>query len=347
MSFEWPAALLLLILVPAAVGAYLLSQRRRAKYAVRFTNLDLLANVVHGAPAWRRHVPAALYLGALTALLFAFARPHMDVQVPRDGTVVLVTDISGSMNATDIQPTRLGAAQGAAKTLVKELPGGFRIAVMSFSNTVQTRLTPSTDKKAVTAAIDAMVPNGGTAMGDAIVGALDLITADEQAQAQATAAPTGAVTATPTPTPTPPPAQANGQPAKPKAVIVLLSDGASNTGVDPLDAAGQAKDANVPIYTIALGTANGIAEVRDNLGRLRRIAVPPDPNTLKAVSETTGAESFDAPSASQLKSIYSSLGEKIGHDTRSRDITPAFVAAGLVMVVVAGAASLFWFNRFP
>lgn len=344
MSFDWPAALLLLLLVPLAVGAYFVVQSRRAKYAVRFTNLDLLANVVEGTPAWRRHVPAALYLGALTALLFALARPHTDVQVPKDGTVVLVTDISGSMNATDIRPTRLGAAQSAAETLVKELPGGFRVAVMSFSNVVQVRLTPTTDKKAVDQAIEAMVPNGGTAMGDAILSALDLIASDEQAQAQA--APSGSAAASPTPTPTPT-ATANGQPGRPKAVIVLLSDGASNTGASPTDAASQAKDANVPVYTIALGTPDGIAEVRDNLGRLRRIAVPPDPDTLKAVSETSGAESFDAPTASQLKSIYASLGEKIGHDTKSRDITPAFVGAGLVLVLVAGASSLFWFNRFP
>lgn len=344
MSFDWPAALLLLLLVPLAVAAYLAVQRRRAKYAVRFTNLDLLANVVEGTPAFRRHVPAVLYLGALTALLFALARPHTDVQVPKDGTVVLVTDISGSMNATDIQPTRLGAAQGAAETLVKQLPGGFRVAVMSFSNVVQVRLTPTTDKKAVNQAIETMVPNGGTAMGDAILRALDLIAADEQAQAQAT--PTGTAAANPTPTPTPTATQ-SGQPGHPKAVIVLLSDGASNTGASPVDAADEAKAANVPIYTIALGTPDGIAEVRDNLGRLRRIAVPPDPDTLKAVSETTGAESFDAPTASQLKSIYASLGEKIGHDTRSRDITPAFVGAGLVLVLVAGASSLFWFNRFP
>ncbi|MCZ2109888.1 MAG: VWA domain-containing protein [Dehalococcoidia bacterium] len=343
MSFDWPAALLFLLLIPVAGIAYIMMQRRRGRYAVRFTNLDLLANIVEGAPAWRRHVPAVVYLGALAALLLALARPHVDQQVPKDGTVVLVTDISGSMNATDIQPTRLAAAQSAAEALVRQLPGGFRVAVMSFSNVVQVRLTPTTDKRAVEQALGAMVPNGGTAMGDAILRALDLIAADEQAQTKA-APSTGAGTPTPTPTPA---AGGSGQPARPKAVIVLLSDGASNTGADPIEAATQAKDANVPIYTIALGTPDGVAEVRDNLGRLRRVAVPPDPGTLQSVSETTGAESFDAPSASQLESIYASLGEKIGHDTKQRDVTPAFVGAGVALILLGGVSSLFWFNRFP
>ncbi len=339
MSFAWPAALLLLLLLPLAAAAYVLAQQRRGKYTVRFTNLDLLASVVERTPGWRRHIPSVLYLLGLAALFLALARPHMDVSVPRDGTVILVSDISGSMNATDIKPTRLGAAQASAKSLVAQLPDGFRVALVSFSNAVQVRVSPTTDRKVVNRAIDGLVPNGGTAMGEAILQALDLIQQDAQVNQKAPSP----ATATPTPTPTPAP----GDPARPKAVIVLMSDGAGNTGIDPIDAAAQAKDQGIPIFTIALGTADGVAEVRDNAGRLRRVAVPPDPDTLKQVAATTGAQFFDAPSADQLQAVYKGLGQKIGSDTESRDVSVAFVGAGVAFVVVAGALSLAWFSRFP
>lgn len=340
MSFATPALLVLLLLLPLAALAYLWAQRRRSRYAVRFTNLDLLANVVGETPGWRRHIPAALYLLSLGALLVAIARPHVTEQVPRDGTVVLVSDVSGSMNATDIEPTRLGAAQKAAKTLVGQLPGGFRVAVVSFSNTVTVRVPPTTDRKPVTQAIDNLQPQGGTAMGEAILSALSLI---EQANQTAGASPSAA---SPTPTPIPTPA-GSSDPAHHPAVIVLMSDGASNTGADPVEAAGQARAMNIPVFTIALGTPGGVAEVRDNLGRLRHVAVPPDPETLQQVAETTGAKSFTAPTAEQLRSIYRDLGNSIGHDSRQRDVTIAFVVGGLVAAVAGGALSLYWFNRFP
>lgn len=342
MSFATPAALVLLLLLPLAALVYLWAQRRRSRYAVRFTNLDLLANVVGETPGWRRHIPAALYLLSLGALLVAIARPHVTEQVPRDGTVILVSDVSGSMNATDIQPTRLGAAQKSAKSLVSELPGGFRVALISFSNTVTVQVTPTTDHKSVNGAIDDLTPQGGTAMGEAILSALGLIEQDK-----ATATPVANSSDSATPTPSPSPTATANDPSHHPAVIVLMSDGASNTGIDPVEAASQAKAMNVPIFTIALGTPDGVAEVRDNLGRLRRVAVPPDPQTLQQVAETTGAKSFTAPTAEQLRSIYSDLGNSIGHDTKSRDVTIAFIVGGLVAAVAAGALSLYWFNRFP
>lgn len=338
MTFGTPLALLLLLLVPVAVVAYLLAQRRRSKYAVRFTNLDLLASVVDRTPGFRRHVPAAIYLLALAALFVAMARPHVDTSVPRDGTVILVSDVSGSMNATDIEPSRLGAAQSAAKSLVKQLPDGFRVSLISFSNNVQVRVLPTADRKAVNRAIDGLQPNGGTAMGEAILQALDVINQESALDQGVTPG------AAPSPTPTP---AATGDPSHPKAVIVLMSDGASNTGIDPVDAAGQAKDQGIPIYTVALGTPDGVAEVRDNAGRIRRVAVPPDPDTLKQVADATGAKFFDAPTAEDLQSIYRSLGQKIGSDTESRDITVAFVVPGVVLLIIAGGLSLLWFNRFP
>ncbi len=239
MSFAWPLALLSLWLVPLAVVAYLWAQRRRPKYAARFTNLDLLANVVDKTPNWRRHVPAVLGLLALTSLLIALARPEFVHKTPKqEATVVLVTDVSGSMTATDIQPTRMDAAKTAAHTLVDKLPKGFRLSLVSFSAGVRTVVAPTTDRDLMDAAIDSLTPVGGTAMGDGIVegiAASKLSTVDAKGQA------------VPTPTPT---ATANGEkPENPPVIMVLLSDGANTLGqTDPLDAADQAKNASGESY---------------------------------------------------------------------------------------------------
>ena len=346
MSFAWPAALVLLLLVPLAAAAYIFVQRRRARYAVRFTNLDLLANVVEESPGWRRHLPAALYLLAIAALLLALARPERTTLVPKEqATVILVTDTSGSMNAKDVDPTRLAAAQEAGDVLLNELPNGFRVALVSFSNSVQTRVLPTTDKDAVRRALDALTANGGTAMGDALAHALDLTkAADESANA--------AGGATPSPTPTAAPSQQGG-PNQQKNnehpfVVVLLSDGFNTAGsIEPLDAAQTAVDMNVPVYTIALGTQDGVAEVTDNLGRTRYVRVPPDEDTLREIAKMTGAQFFSAPNASQLKSVYDDLGSKIGYNKEPREMTHLFAGAGALLVLVAGGLSLLWFNRFP
>jgi Ca-activated chloride channel family protein len=337
MTFGWPAALLLLLLVPLGVVAYLAVQRRRTRYAVRFTNLDLLANVVERTPGWRRHLPAGIYLGALAVLALAFARPHMDISVPREqGTVILVIDVSGSMNATDIEPTRLGATQEAARILVERLPGGFQLGLISFSNTVQTRALPTTDREAVLQGVDGLRANGGTAMGEALMQALSIV------RPEPTELPTDASRDPTAPVPTP----AAGEEAIP-AVVVLLSDGASNIGIDPMIAADEANELNVPVFTVALGTDDGVVDVRDNTGRMRRIAVPPDPETLDAIAQVTGAQFFDAPSAGDLSSIYENLASKLAHEKQPREVTVAFAGVGALLVLAAGALSLLWFNRFP
>jgi Ca-activated chloride channel family protein len=336
MSFIWPAALIGLILLPIAVGLYILAQRRRPKYAARFTNLDLLANVVDKTPNWRRHVPAALGLLSLAALLIAVARPQFEHKVPKqEATVILVTDISGSMTATDIQPTRMAAAQEAAHTLVKELPSGFRIGLVSFSAAVRTNVAPTTDKDVVDSAIDALVPVGGTAMGDGILEGIAASELNPEGQPNAKVAPT----ATP----------GAGDKAEDSPVImVLLSDGANTLGqTDPIDAAQQAADKKIPIFTIALGTQNGVATVTDNRGRTQTVRVPPDEETLQQISEMTEGKFFSAPSSDDLKSIYSDLGSKIGYDTTTSEATVGFAAAAAVLMLAAGGLSLLWFNRFP
>jgi Ca-activated chloride channel family protein len=340
MTFAWPLALFGLLLVPFAVAAYLAAQQRRARYAVRFTNLDLLANVVEGTPAWRRHVPATLYILGIAALLFALSRPQTSQAVPKEeATVILVTDVSGSMNATDVEPTRLAAAQEAAKALVDGLPKGFQIGLVAFNNTARLLVIPTTDKDTIDAALDTLRPNGGTALGDAIVAALDAArpVLDD-------GFPAPAAGAAPTPTPTPRPASATDKPV----IVILLSDGANTTGATkPLEAAQLAADADVPVFTIALGTQAGIASVTDNLGRTRQVRVPPDEATLQQIADLTQAKFFSAPSAEDLQSIYDELGSKIGYDQQDREITFIFAAAAALFVVAAGSFSLFWFNRFP
>ncbi len=341
MNAQWPELLWALLLVPLALVMYILAQRRRAQYTVRFTNLDLLANVVTRSPGWRRHVPAVLYLLALAGLILALARPQAITLVPKEqATVMLVVDVSGSMNATDVQPTRLLAAQQAASTFVDELPEKFRVGVVSFSMTAQTLTRPTTDRLAVHDAIDSLHAEGGTAMGDAIDRALDPKRPTTPSTTTPGAPPSQVVppsTATPTP----------GSKSTP-LVILLLSDGASTAGrLKPLEAAQEAHQFGVPVFTIALGTENGVVDVPDESGQLRRIPVPPDEQTLRRVAEATGGRFFKAPNSRDLKSIYHDLGSRIGFVKQKQEVTVVFAAVALLLLVAGGVLSLFWFSRFP
>ena len=344
MSVQWPGFLWALLLVPLALAAYLLAQRRRARYAVRFTNLDLLANVVTRSPRWRRHLPAALYLLSLAALLVSLARPQSVVLVPKEqATVVMVIDVSGSMNATDVQPTRLVAAQQAANSFLDNLPTKFRVGLVSFSATAQTLTRPTTDRDAVRDALSSLHAEGGTAMGDAIDRGLE---AKRPPPPQVDRPRGQPGTTTPT-TPTTPPAEA--QPGKdPPVVMLLLSDGANTVGKkQPMEAAEEAKQLHVPIFTIALGTDSGVVEVPDESGQPRRIPVPPDKVTLRRIADTTGGKFFTAPSNRDLKGVYRDLGSRIGFVKERQEVTVVFAAGALLLLVAGGALSLAWFNRFP
>ncbi len=335
MSFVWPLALLSLVLVPLGVALYVLAQMRRPKYAARFTNLDLLANIVDKTPGWRRHVPAVLGLLALTSLLVALARPEFVHKVPKqEATVVLVTDVSGSMTATDIEPTRMDAAKESAHTLVEKLPKGFRLSLVTFSAGVRTVVTPTTDRELMNAAIDSLQPVGGTAMGDGILEgiAASRFTSDQPSAKLA-------------PTPT---AVAGKTAENPPVILILLSDGANTLGqTDPIDAATEAKEAGIPIFTIALGTQDGFAIVTDNQGRQRRINVPPDEATLMEIAEMTGGKFFSAPTSDDLQSIYEDLGSRIGYNETTSEATVGFAAFAAVAMLAAAGLSLLWFNRFP
>jgi Ca-activated chloride channel homolog len=338
MGVQWPGLLWGLLLVPATLAAYLLAQRRRARYAARFTNLDLLAKVARSA-SWRRHLPAALYLLALTTLLLALARPQAVALVPKEqATVVLVMDVSGSMNATDVQPTRLTAAQQSAISFLGQLPAKFRVGLVSFSSTAQILTRPTTDRDAVQNAIASLRAEGATAMGEGIERALEL-----------KRPPTPPGTTTTLPGATPPSTAAPNPGADPPMVILLLSDGANTQGrTQPLDAARHARQLNVPVYTIALGTDTGMVDVPDEqTGQLRRIPVPPDRFTLRRIAEATNARSFNAPSSKDLKTIYQDLGSKIGFVKQRQEVTAGFAAGALLLLVAGAGLALVWFGRFP
>lgn len=359
MTFAEPAFLIGLLAVPLGIAAYLLIQRRRARYVVRFTNVDLLANLVPKLPAWRRHVPPALYLVAMAALVVALARPSAVLAVPReDATIVLAMDVSGSMMATDVTPTRLDSAKQAATTFVDQLPATFRVGLVTFGTTAQVLVEPTTDRAEIHAALDSLEAGGGTALGDAIARSLDIAQTviDPTATPSVTPLPAasgGAVPSTvpsaaPSATPAP---SASGTPSTatpPLVATVLLSDGANSTGrLDPATAADQAAAAGMPVYTIALGTADGAVDVQDQYGVMHHVQVPPDTDTLAAIAETTGARSFEAPTASDLQQIYQSLGSRVGTTDESREVTQWFAAAGLALMVAGAGLAAHWFNRFP
>ena len=346
MTFASPLFLFALLLVPVALAVYLLVQRRRSRYAVRFTNVDLLANIVPRSPRWRRHVPPALYLVAIAALGIALARPSMTVDVPRDeATVILTMDVSGSMMATDVSPSRLDAAKAAATTFVDQLPAGFRVGLVAFSTDARIVLAPTGDRAQVHDAIANLTAGGGTALGDAI--ALS-IQAAHSGQAGAVK---GVGATVPAASPAPGASSTPGSPkpdTAPLAATVLLSDGANSTGnLEPLQAASQAAAAGVPVYTIALGTADGVVDIQDNQGVMHHLSVPPDPETLASIAETTGARSFQAPTATDLATIYQSLGTKVGYTQEQQEVTQWFAAGALLLVVAGAGRAAVWFNRFP
>jgi Ca-activated chloride channel homolog len=353
MTFASPILLWGLLLVPLAIGAYLLVQRRRTRYAVRFTNLDLLAGLVPRVPSWRRHLPAVFYLGALTALLISLARPQAMVPVPKEqATVVMVIDTSGSMAATDVQPTRLLAAQSAGKSFLDVLPPKFRVAVVSFNSVTQTLLRPTTDREAAREALDYLRADGGTSMGDGLMRGIELTELGPTGLDGQTTQPASSLlprprtalpTPTPTPVPTPTPQPGAESPERLPAALLLLSDGASTSGmVQPLDAARVAHDLGIPVYTIALGTPDGTVTI---LGR--RISVPPDERTLRQIAEITGGQFFNAPTARDLQAVYRDIGSRIGYVYEPREVTATFAGAGAILLAAGGALSLLWFSRIP
>jgi Ca-activated chloride channel homolog len=322
VTFAAPALLSGLIVIPLAMLAYGALQGRRRREAAAWANPALVPGLVTGRPGWRRHLPALLLALALTGLVIALARPQRTVAAPqRAATVVMVTDLSGSMNATDVQPTRLEAAVNAAKTLASKLPPAFRLGLVTFSDFAELRAAPTTDRSQVDFALDQLVADGATAMGDGLARALQAAT---------------------TPAPGP---DGNGVRRLP-AAIVLLSDGANNAGSEqPLDVARQARQAHVPIYTVALGTPEGEIPQRGRFGFVQLQPVPPDPEALGQIARISGGRAFTAQDADKLQSIYAKLGTGLSSKPVKQEVTAAFVGGALAFLVAGGALSLRWFGR--
>jgi Ca-activated chloride channel family protein len=349
MTFATPLALLALLLVPLVVLALVMAKRRRIRYAIRYPALDVLTGVVERERRGR-WIPAALLILALTALLLGAARPMARVPVPRDeATVMLVIDVSGSMNADDVDPTRMEAAQRAASRFLDRLPERFQVGLVAFSSEAETLVPPTTDREAVRAALATLHANGGTAMGDGLARALDTIEQARQQAAGITGPPTTTDPSAPgttTPTPGTPDSTTPQVPVTP-AVTLLLSDGANSAGGDPFVQAERARQLKVPVYTIALGTAGGVLRQPNAFGGTRIQPVPPDPDSLARIAETSNGRFFRAPTSENLTAVYDSLGSRIGFRMEEREVTVAFTAAGLLLLAAAGALRLRRGARLP
>lgn len=335
MRLEWPLALLALLVLPLAVGIHLLAARRRMRHAVRFTNLEVLAGVVERIRPWRQRAPALLALLALALLAASLARPHVAVSAAAErATVVLVIDTSGSMEAGDVEPTRLGAAQAAVRTFLGKVPKQMRVAIVSFSGDVQVVAPPTTDRELLRLSLDYLRFGFRTAIGDALGRAVQVAAASEQGEPGAEDAP-------------PPAPEPGAEGEKPLNAILLLSDGYQNFGVlEPGEAAQRAKARGIPVFTVALGTPEGVLE-RDWYGSRRIIPVPPDPETLRQIASATGGEAFEARDARKLNAVYESLGSRLGRVPEEREVTVGFLAGGAALLLSALLLSALWAPRLP
>ena len=315
MSFQAPLLLAGLLLVPLALAAYVAAQRRRRRFAVQYPAVDVLAGVA--GRSWGRHLPALLGLLALAALLVALGRPQHTVAAERrEATVVLVTDTSGSMLATDVRPSRLSAVKAAARTFTRDVPPGFRVGLVRFGTTAEQLVEPTTDHPRVLAAVDQLKVEGTTAMGDGLARGLEAARI--------------------------PVVDDFGTSRRLPAALVLLSDGANQRGQDPRAVARQARRLGVRIYTVALGTASGTLDVQG-----RRQPVPPDPETLSAIARDTRGQFYAAPDRRRLKDVYAGLATRLTHVREERELTSSFAGGALALLLAGVGLTLLRGGRLP
>jgi Ca-activated chloride channel homolog len=335
MTFERPWFLLTLLALPLLALLYVWLQRRRTRYPVSFTNLAVLREVVGTRRPWRRWVAPVLVLLALAALLVGVARPQVDGMVPQDrATVVLVLDVSRSMEARDVKPNRIGAAKRAIRLFLDRAPDRLRVGMVVFAGVPQVASPPTTDHEQVSVSLDNLgdyATFGGTAIGDALSMAVDVGRDAIQSDPEA------------------PPV--NGASQNKLVSILFLSDGAQREGVlQPLEGAQLAKEAGMPVYTVALGTPNGT--VAGGGGGFfpfapERIPVPPDTETLRAIAETTGGEFTEARDAETVDNAYEKLGSNLGRRRADKEVTYVFLGVAAALLVAAGALSALWSPRLP
>jgi Ca-activated chloride channel homolog len=320
VTFEWPLALIGLVVLPLLVGLYVVHERRRVDYASRFTTPGLLPNLVDASPRWRRHLPLAILLVALAAMVVGVARPHATVDVKREqATVILAIDTSLSMGAQDVRPSRLDAARIAARAFLGKLPGKYRVAIVGFAGRAYVALPPTADRDLAMTALRSLHTAEGTSLGDAI--ALGTRIAGGQRAADGT---------------------------RPPAAIIVISDGAQQSGrTTPDAAAARARNAHIPVYAVLVGTQDGVITVQLQGGFQAQMRVPPSPQTLQAVARATGGRFFAAPSTAQLRQVYERLGSRLGSHRQSREVTDLFAGGSAALLLVGGALSALWLRRVP
>ena len=317
MSFASPWVLLGLLAIPVLAVAYLGEGRRRALAAQAFVTEPLTPSVAPRRPGWRRHVPYVLLALALAVLIIAAARPQRSIAVPlKRGTVVLANDVSNSMTSTDVQPSRLGAAQRAALTFLHGVPRTIEVGAVEFARRPVLLQSPTTHHAYTRNAIEQLQPGGGgTAIGEALQTALQAINTVPKI---------------------------NGK--SPPGAIVLISDGASNVGIGPEAVARQARHEHVRIYTISIGTPNGTMTVKRG-GQNVTTRVPVDPTELRQIAEDSGGRSYTAGDSDRVKEIYAHLATQLGHTPGQQQLIAGVIGAGLVLLLLGSALSLRWFVR--
>jgi len=318
VTFTWPAVLAALLVVPPIIWWYRAEQRRRTRAAAAFVTEPLKPSVAPSGPRWRRHAPMLAFLLALAVLIAAAARPQRSIAVPvSDGAVMLVNDVSSSMASDDVRPSRLGAAEHAATVFLNKVPSSIRVGLLVFNQKPRLLQTPVKDHSLARDALTQLQkPQGHTAVGDAINASLRVL---------------GSL-------------MGPGGKRLPGA-IVLLSDGNSTTGADPLQTARLAAAQHIPIYTIALGTVHGTINVRHG-ARIVSVPVPLEAGELGQIATLSKGRTFTAADSGQLSTVYAHLATKLGHKTVKDEITASFAGAGLVLLLIGGALSLRWFGRF-
>jgi Ca-activated chloride channel family protein len=317
VSFAQPVFLVGLALVPLAIAVYVRHEHIRRLAVDAFAAPAVRASVAPSTPGWRRHVPLAIYTLALTVLLIALAKPQTTVAVPVErASIMLTTDFSGSMQATDVAPTRLAAARSAAERFLGQVPSSVRVGLVTFNQAARLVASPTTDRDLVRSALSNLKPSGGTATGEALAVSLTALAAETDD--------TG---------------------ARVPAAIVLLSDGKSVRGRKPSVLAQRAKALKIPIYTVALGTASGTITVTRPDGTTRVTPVPPDPAEMQQVAQISGGRAFTADNLAQLSTVYKQLGSRIGYRKEPREMTAAFSGGALALLAAGALLSLFWFRR--
>jgi Ca-activated chloride channel homolog len=319
VSFESPVYLLALLLVPLAAAVYVLADRRRRAGAARFASPLLMPSVAPAGPGFRRHLPLAFYAVALAAAALALARPEATVAVPEErAAVVLATDISGSMEARDVSPSRMTAVRRAALDFLEEAPDELRIGAVAFNHAVRRIEPPRSDREDTRALIEQLEPSGGTATGEGLAAAVGQLSRRGARDRE-----------------------------RPPAAVILLSDGTSTHGRNPVHVAREAARLRIPIYTVAFGTDRGTIEVRRPGGGTATRSVPPDREAMRRVATISGARTFSANAGAELATVYERLGSQVATREERREVTAAFVGGAAAFLLMGGVMSLRWFGRLP